>query len=153
MSWHYREVSVAWRNSKMWHHSKGHKELCIVLDISTPDFVLTTEWLPWLQRQWYALVCNTRLIAQFILQPQYTDNFQNTSVRGSLLMHFKVAVRNFHALSASRWFPHRCSEVCLCIVVVRWTGQLPLGVPYVISLQYQSKPLITTVSPVRLQPR
>jgi len=43
--------------------------------------------------------------------------------------------------SASRWFPHRCSEGCQCSVVVRWTGQLPFGLPYAISLQYQSTPL------------
>jgi len=59
----------------------------------------------------------------------------------------QIAVRNFHALSASRWFPHRCSEGCQCIVVVRWTVHLPLGLPYAISLQCQSKPLVTTVSP------
>ena len=34
-------------------------------------------------------------------------------------------------------------EDCQCIV--------PLGLPYAISLQYQSKPPITTVSPVGLQ--
>ena len=35
--------------------------------------------------------------AQFILQPQFTDNPQNilrTSVKESLQMHFKVAVKN-----------------------------------------------------------
>ena len=84
---------------------------------------------------------------QFILQPQYTDNFQNIC-EGALQMHFKVAVRNFHALSAGRWFSHRCSEGCQGIAVVRWTGQLPLGLPYAISLHYQSKTLIITVSPV-----
>ena len=25
-SGHYRQVSVAWRNSKMWCHGKGHEE-------------------------------------------------------------------------------------------------------------------------------
>jgi len=33
--------------------------------------------------------------AQFILQPQYADNFQNIC-EGVLQMHFKVAVRNLH---------------------------------------------------------
>ena len=33
---------------------------------------------------------------------------------------------------------HRCSEGCQCIVLVRGTGQLPLGLPYTISLQHQS---------------
>ena len=39
-------------------------------------------------------------------------------VKESLQMHFKV--------NATRWFPHRGSEGCQCVVVVRWTGQLPL---------------------------
>ena len=42
-----------------------------------------------------------------------------TSVKESLQMHFKVAVKNFHALDASRCFPSRCSEGCQCIVAVR----------------------------------
>ena len=41
------------------------------------------------------------------------------------------------------------TEACQCIVVVRWTRQLPLRLPYATrsSLSYHSKPLITTVSP------
>jgi len=31
-------------------------------------------------------------------------------------LQIKVAVRKFHALSASRWFPHRCSQGCQYIV-------------------------------------
>ena len=50
-----------------------------------------------------------------------------TMVMESLQMHFKVAVRNFHALNLTRWGNHRCYEGFQCIVVVRWTGQLPLG--------------------------
>ena len=52
---------------------------------------------------------------------------------------FKVAVSNFHPLDASRWFPHRCSEGCQCVVVARWTGQLPFRLPYAICL---NEPLI-----------
>ena len=41
---------------------------------------------------------------------------------------------------------------CWCIVVVRWTGQLPRGFPFAIIVSNtKSKPLITTVSPVCLQ--
>ena len=76
--------------------------------------VLTTEWLSWLQTNWRDSgyeVCfgiEDKLdkviqeeTAQFILQPQYTDDFQNIC-EGVLQMQCKVAVRNFHALSASR---------------------------------------------------
>ena len=46
-------------------------------------------------------------------------------VKESLQMHFKV-----------RWFPHRGSEGCQCVVVVRWTGQLPFKLLYAISISY-----------------
>ena len=41
-------------------------------------------------------------------------------------------MRNFHALNASRWFPHRCLLVVTInrIVVVRWSGQLLLWLPH-----------------------
>jgi len=42
-----------------------------------------------LERKWLPEVC----YAQFILQPHYTDNFQNICEK-TLQMHFKVAVRN-----------------------------------------------------------
>ena len=74
-------------------------------------------------------------IALLLLQPQYTDNPQNIWV---IAMHFKIAVRTFHAPNASRWFPHRCSEDCQCIVVVRGTEQLPMELPYAIRLPYLS---------------
>ena len=45
-----------------------------------------------LERKWLPEVC----YAQFILQPHYTDNFQNICEK-TLQMHFKVAVRNFYA--------------------------------------------------------
>ena len=62
--------------------------------------------------------------------------------------HYKIAVRNFHALNASRWFPHRHSKNCQCLVVVRWAGQLALGLPYTFN---NSKPLIATISLAYLQ--
>ena len=61
-------------------------------------------------------------------------------------MHFKVVVRSSHAPNAGRWFPHRCSEGCQCIVVVWWIGLPHLGLPYAIRLPYKSKPHVTTVS-------
>ena len=53
--------------------------------------------------------------AQFILQPQCTENPQNIWQKLQK-MHFKVAVRNFAALDASRWFPNvlRLSVCCGC---------------------------------------
>ena len=44
------------------------------------------------------------------------------------------------------------TEGCWCIVVVRWTGQLPIELPYANSLPYLSKPIVTTVSSAFLQP-
>jgi len=38
------------------------------------------------------------------------------------------------------------TESCQCIVVVRWTGQLPLGLPYPITLQYKSNSVVKTTS-------
>ena len=58
--------------------------------------------------------------AQFLLQLQHIDNPQNISLQ----MHFKLAVRNFHASNTSRWFPQECWEVA--IVVGWWAGQFPL---------------------------
>ena len=48
-------------------------------------------------------------------------------------MHFKVAVRTQMRESQMLY------ESCQCNMVVRWTGQLPLGLPYAISLQYQKQ--------------
>ena len=68
--------------------------------------VLTTEWLPWLQTvRGLHLVLKTNCIrqpteaaAQFILQPQYTNNPQNICEGNAL----QSAVRSFHALNANR---------------------------------------------------
>ena len=79
--------------------------------------------------------------AEFILQPDFTHNFQNICEK-TLQMHFKVAVRNFYAFVVQAGDSLTDAEGCQCIVVVRWTGQLPFGLPYRISLQYQSKPLL-----------
>ena len=74
-----------------------------------------------------------------------------TMVMESLQMHFKVAVRNFHALNLTKWGNHRCYEGFQCIVVERWTAwAAALGLPCAISLRYHWKQ--TTVSPVCLQP-
>jgi len=56
---------------------------------------------------------------------------------GNHYMHFKGTSV---LLYASRWFPHRRSDGCQCIVAihVRWTGQLSLGLPYAINLPYQT---------------
>ena len=69
---------------------------------------LTTKWLSWLRTSWrdsdherFALVWKIR---QPKKQP-YNHNTLTTlrtSVKESLQMHFKVAVRDFHALDASR---------------------------------------------------
>ena len=60
-------------------------------------------------------------------------------------MHFKVAVRNFHAFNASRWFPH-----VLVVTIMQWDSgfkdeqsSCTLWLPCAISLCYQNKPLIT----------
>ena len=53
------------------------------------------------------------------------------TIRTSEEVHFN---RNFHTLNASRWFPHRCSKACQCVVVGRLTGQPPLMLLYGISL-------------------
>ena len=60
------------------------------------------------------------------LHLQYTDNYNTlttlrTSVKESLQMQLKVAVRNFYALNVSRWGNHSCSEGCqACSVLWLW---------------------------------
>ena len=57
--------------------------------------------------------------AQYILQPQYTDN-------PSVQMHLKVAVSS----ECKQVIP---SQGCQCVVIVRWTRQLFFRLPYAIS--------------------
>ena len=77
--------------------------------------ILTTEWLPWLQSSWrdsgyegFALVEKSNCIRQpkmQLLSSSYIHNTLTTLrtyVNESLQMHFKVAVRTFHAPNASR---------------------------------------------------
>ena len=40
----------------------------------------------------------------------------------------------FLITTTMKWLLYRCSEGCQCIVVVRWTVQLPIGLPFTISL-------------------
>ena len=104
--------------------------------------VLTTEWLPWLHKSWrdsgykrFTLVWTTG----YIRQPEkQVPNKWQPSVKALLQVYFKVTVRNLLPLMhASRWFFHRCFEGCQCVVVARWTGQLPIRFSYAVSLQYQ----------------
>ena len=103
----------------------------IALHCKNKLVVLTTEWLPWLQTSWrdsgyerFALIWKSNCIRQPKMQQPSSSYNHNTlttfrtSVNESQQMHFKVVATTFHALNASRWFPHRCSEGCQCIVVV-----------------------------------
>ena len=102
-----------------------------------------------LTRQWFAYVWKTICIRQLNRQLSSSSYNHNTlrslrtsdSVKESLQMHFKVAVKNFYV---TRWGNQRCYECFQCIVVVRWTGKLYLGLLYAITCQYQTKALITT---------
>jgi len=47
-------------------------------------------------------------LAQFILQPQYTDKPQNTCGGINTNAQAKLKELQLHALNTSRWFPHRC---------------------------------------------
>jgi len=69
-----------------------------------------------LEGQWLPEVC----YAQFILQPHYTDNFQNICEK-TLQMHFKVAVRNFYAFIVQEGdsLTNALRVVSVAIVVVR----------------------------------
>ena len=75
--------------------------------------VLTSEWLPWWQTNWrdsgyekFTLVWKTEDLPKMELPTSsYNRNTLTTlktSVNESLQMHFKVAVKTFHALNASR---------------------------------------------------
>ena len=64
-------------------------------------------------------------------------------------MHFKVAVRK----SCNQEREASCYEGVQCMYCgCKMNREVTLGLPYAISLQHQSKPLTTTVSPVCLQP-
>ena len=62
-------------------------------------------------------------------------------------MHFKVAIRKLQQGEGSTAVMREFSA-CGC----KMNPEVTLGLPYAISLQHQSKPLTTTVSPVYLQP-
>ena len=84
------------------------------------------------------IICIRQLIWQ-LPSSSYNHNTPTalkTSVKESLQMHFKVAVGNFHVI---RWRNQGCYEGIQCIVALRWTGKLSLGLPYAITLQHHAK--------------
>ena len=125
--------------------------------------VLTTERLPWLQTNWrdggydrLTLEWKPNCTGQPKRQrssSSYNHNTMTTLITSvkewSQMMHFKIAVRNFHAADASRWFPHRRSEGYQCVEVVRWIWQLPLRLPFAISIY---EPFMVTITLASLQP-
>ena len=101
----------------------------------------------WGRDNGYAFALGTqKAAAQLLLQPQYTDNPYNIilHVNESLQMHFKVAVRTFHAPNASRWFPHRCSEeetiVTLCYGSLIALGTQDTAAQLLLQPQYTDNP-------------
>ena len=91
--------------------------------------------------------------AQFILQPLYTDNFQN-SYEKTLQMHFKVAERNFYVFIVQAG---DSLTDALRVVIVLWLkdelGSCPLGC--LMQLVLNTKANLScnyTLSPVCLQP-
>ena len=77
---------------------------------------------------------------QFILQLQHTENQPSEHLwrNHSLALHGSSLRQHWGAFVVT---PSQCSEGFQCIVVVRWTGQIPLGLLYAISLLYKDKPL------------
>ena len=101
---------------------KRHWELC-----RNKLVVVTSEWFPWLCTSWRDSGCEAlvqeqtvtrKAAAQFMLQPQCTDNPQNIVCEGVITNapYFKVAIGN------------RCSDGCQCVVhVVVRLGSCLLG--------------------------
>ena len=69
-----------------------------------------------------------RLIVQGNLRGSCSVYLNNHDTLTTLRTSLKELV------STSRWYPHRCSEGCQYVVVVKWTGLLLLMFPYAISL-------------------
>ena len=86
------------------------------------------------------LAKDTLLIANRI--PIYRWSFED---KGPKQAHGSSLLQLWNAFVMTS---HKCCESCQCIVVARGTGQLPFGLLYPISFQYQSKLHITTVSSV-----
>ena len=67
-----------------------------------------------------------RILSPFFVMSCQTGAFVR-QVNCPIYSRLKKLLRNFHGLNTNRWFPHRCSEGCQYVVVVRWLhGQLPL---------------------------
>ena len=91
---------------------------------------LATEWLPWLRTD-----CIKRSKGQLPSSSTTTIHWQHPW--GNHLLSLQA----WKLLTATLKCICNCNltESCQCIVVLRWTEQLLLGLPYPISLQYQSK--------------
>ena len=87
---------------------------------------LKGQWL-WEVRSWAPLLANClrqpeRQLPQFILQPQCTDNPQNIC-EGVITNALQSCSKEL----VTRWVNHKYYKAFQRIVVVRWTGQLPLS--------------------------
>ena len=126
LSYSKLQQNIVWLNASHCQHSSVNFFAVYILQKN----LLTTERLSQLQSscgyESFTLVLETNWIRQAsrkasdLMRKQpcpvhLAINWQSsgTSVRESLQVYFKVAVRNFHAFNASRWFPHM-------LVVTMW---------------------------------
>ena len=113
-------------STKKWHVCTNdfHRVSTCMLLRKDKLVVLTTEWLPWLHTslrdsRFTFLLCMEDSVEKQLPCSSYNHNTLTTlrtSMKESLQVYIKVSVRNFPALNARRWFPHGCSEGCLCVL-------------------------------------